>query len=71
MAPLIWRLIMNLSRSVAEVREDTDAVYLHVTSTCIPKPRFKRARRDLYRATVFFPSVFENRQIILSFYKIQ
>jgi hypothetical protein len=30
MAPLIWSLLINLSRSVAEVSEDTDVAYLHV-----------------------------------------
>jgi hypothetical protein len=48
MAPLIWRLMINSSRSVAEVSEDTscrrNVVYLHVTRTCIPKPRFKKRK---------------------------
>jgi hypothetical protein len=42
MAPFIWRPMINLFRSVAEVSEDRDVVYLHVKRTCIPTPRFKK-----------------------------
>jgi hypothetical protein len=45
MAPLIWRLIINLSRSVAEVSGATYVVCLYVTHTCIPVPRLKKTRK--------------------------
>jgi hypothetical protein len=47
MALLIWRLIIDLSRSVAEVSEDTDAVYLHVTCTFILMPVKKKRKLNV------------------------
>jgi hypothetical protein len=44
MAPLIWRLIIDLSRSVAEVNEDTEVVCAHVMRTCILIPCFKKSK---------------------------
>jgi hypothetical protein len=41
MTPLIWSLIINLSRLVAEGSEDINGVYLHVAHTCIPTHCFK------------------------------
>jgi hypothetical protein len=46
--PLIWHLIINLSRSVPEVSDATAMVYLRHTYMYIPNSRFKTRKLNLF-----------------------
>jgi hypothetical protein len=63
MSPLIWRLMINLSRSVAEISK----VYLHVTRTCIPTARFNKRKLNflmLENTWVFFLNFDKHYQMV-------